>query len=133
MTVNTTPHHPEEEISSLLRTIDQPARLRILLTINRGEACVCHLEAVLNLRQAYISQHLMALREAGILTTRREGRFIFYRLKDGRILDLIKLAGELSGIPANNISGSPTTASESNCCCPHCEAAETEIIELSAI
>ena len=66
MNIKTT--SPEEQIAQLLRAIDQPARLRILMAIGRSEACVCHLEAMLVLRQAYISQHLMALRHAGILT-----------------------------------------------------------------
>ena len=41
---------PDERISSYLRAISSPARLRILLAIGRGEACVCHLEAILEYR-----------------------------------------------------------------------------------
>lgn len=55
-----------DEIAHLLQTIGQTARLQILLAIGEGEACVCHLEAALGWRQAYLSQHLMALREAGM-------------------------------------------------------------------
>ena len=51
-------------ISRLLESISKPARIQILLAIGEDEACVCHLEAVLGYRQAYISQQLMALREA---------------------------------------------------------------------
>ena len=71
---------PIEEVAHLLQSIDQPARLQILLAIGDGETCVCHLEATFGWRQAYLSQHLMALREAGILLARREGRFIHYRM-----------------------------------------------------
>jgi ArsR family transcriptional regulator len=60
-----------KEIAFLLRVLGQPERLSILLLIGKGEACVCHLEAALGLRQAYISQHLMALREANIVIARR--------------------------------------------------------------
>ena len=63
-----------EKISAILEEIASPSRLVILLSIGDGEACVCHLESVLNKRQAYISQHLMALRQAGIITSRRDGR-----------------------------------------------------------
>ena len=69
-----------KKISQLLRAISSTPRLRILLAIGTGEACVCHLEAKLGLRQAYISQHLMDLRKGKVLTSRREGRFIFYRI-----------------------------------------------------
>lgn len=83
-----------EQVSGLLETISKPARLRILSAIGQAEACVCHLEAVLGLRQSYISQHLMALRSAGLLDTRREGRYVYYSLCDERILALIAGAAE---------------------------------------
>ncbi|CAG1005465.1 partial Arsenic resistance transcriptional regulator ArsR1, partial [Anaerolineales bacterium] len=84
-----------------------------------GEACVCHLEAALGLRQAYISQHLMALRKADILLDRREGRYVFYRLKDASILDLVTAAAALSGPPAKAVSVLVNRASPS-CECPQC-------------
>jgi DNA-binding transcriptional ArsR family regulator len=107
-------------IVQAFRTLGQPARLKILLAIGSGEACVCHLESQMGMRQAYISQHLMALRKAGIVTDRREGRYIFYRLKNPRTLELIQLAGMLSGVPEANlpISGKPSLVD--GCCCPHC-------------
>jgi ArsR family transcriptional regulator len=108
------------KISRLLRAISQPSRLDILLAIGTGEACVCHLEAYLGQRQAYISQHLMALREAGIVGARREGRNIFYYLKDKQTLDLVQQAAGLAGIPSDNLQfGTPATQ-VSNCTCPHC-------------
>ena len=58
-----------DKVSDLLQVISPEPRLQILLEIGEGEACVCHLEASLGYRQAYISQHLMALREAGFLNT----------------------------------------------------------------
>jgi DNA-binding transcriptional ArsR family regulator len=64
---------PVEQISNLFQVIGPAARLQILLAIGEGEVCVCHLEAMLGLRQAALSQHLMALREAGIVSDRREG------------------------------------------------------------
>jgi DNA-binding transcriptional ArsR family regulator len=66
-------------LSGLLLTISAPARLEILLIVGAGEACVCYLESRLGYRQAYISQHLMALRQAGLIDSRREGKYVFYR------------------------------------------------------
>ena len=106
-----------EIVAGLLQAIDQPARLEILQVIGRGEACVCHLEAALGQRQAYISQHLMALRDAGIITSRRAGRYVFYRLNDVRVLDLIMLAGSLAGAAPTAPRPLP------DCPCPHCSNA----------
>jgi len=103
-----------QKISTVLEEIAHPARLAILLSIRNGEACVCHLEALLGKRQAYISQHLMALRDAGILLSRRDGKFIFYRLRDPLLLELIELAAKMQNV---EISDVPTSAA---CTCPNC-------------
>ena len=103
-----------EQIAALLQALGQEARLRILLAIGDGEACVCHLEAVLGWRQAYLSQHLMALREAGLVTDRRASRFIFYRLADPRLLGVLHQMAEIQGIRLPELAPSPT------CDCPNC-------------
>jgi len=114
-----------QKISAILEEIAHPARLAILLSIGNEEACVCHLEALLGKRQAYISQHLMALRDAGILLTRREGRFIFYRLRDLMVLKLIELAAEMEHV---DISDIPTS---STCNCPNCAPKHEEKLAYS--
>ena len=111
-----------KKLANLFRTLGQPARLRILLAIGEGEACVCHLEALLGYRQAYISQHLMELRKVGIMDARRDGRFIFYRLSDRQLLDLIQAAGEVSGISKSELAALNTTKPLPQCCCPNCLA-----------
>ena len=112
--------NPLQPIASLLETISPLTRLQILLAIGTGEACVCHLETALGLRQAYISQHLMALRKADILQDRREGRYIFYRLKDATLLDLIIDSASLSGIPTEIVSALINTRVNPSCECPQC-------------
>ena len=118
--MNTTQQLFEEKISQLFEVIGKPDRTRIILAIGKGEACVCHLEALLGLRQAYLSQHLMALRAAGILTTRRDGRYIFYRMQDMRLLELIRMAGVISGVPKTDLKALFQTATLSQCKCPSC-------------
>jgi len=119
-----------EAIANLLRTLGQPERLKILLAIGRQEACVCHLEAALGLRQAYISQHLMALRQAGLVTARRDGRNIYYRLQDPSILGFIRRAGEQAGLDQAQMSQAQFPSLPPNCPCPHC--AEELMPELEA-
>jgi len=59
--------------AGLFKTLMHPARLEILEILRDGEHCVCHIEAVLGYRQAYISQQLSVLREAGLVQDRRDG------------------------------------------------------------
>jgi ArsR family transcriptional regulator len=66
------------------------------------------------LRQATLSQHLMALREAGVVTDRREGRYIFYHLCDPALLDLVRQAALLQGLDL------PSLAPAHDCECPNC-------------
>ncbi|HEY5731100.1 MAG TPA: metalloregulator ArsR/SmtB family transcription factor [Anaerolineales bacterium] len=109
-----------EQISAPISMIASPQRIAILLLIGKGEACVCHLEASLGWRQAYISQHLMALRKADILQDRREGRYIFYSLKDASILDLITASATLSGLSPETVSTLINTQVNPSCECPQC-------------
>ncbi len=109
-----------EQISVPLAAISAPQRIAILLAIGTGEACVCHLETALGWRQAYISQHLMALRKADILQDRREGRYVFYKLRNASFLDLITASATLSGLAAESVSTLVNTRSYPSCECPQC-------------
>ena len=110
---------PEEQISRLLSLIGQPARIQILLIIGAQEACVCHMEAISGMRQASISQHLMALRKADLVTTHRDGRNIFYRLTRPEVLRVIYQAADLLGTDPQEIQ-QLTVRPVPNCPCPHC-------------
>jgi DNA-binding transcriptional ArsR family regulator len=109
-----------ENLATILRVISQPVRLEILLAIGTGEACVCHLEAAIGQRQAYISQQLMALREADIVTGRREGRNIYYRVANPQIFELIQAAGEIVDQDSAGISITRPQYLPDDCPCPKC-------------
>jgi ArsR family transcriptional regulator len=112
-----------EQIAEVLRVISPPARIAILIAIGRGEACVCHLESILGWRQAYISQHLMALRNAEVLRDRRQGRYVYYRLADGALLDLVREAARLQGLDPGSVDALANPTPGSHCECPHCAPA----------
>lgn len=112
-----------EQIALPLEAIASPQRIAILLAIGHAEACVCHLETALGWRQAYISQHLMALRKADILEDRREGRYVFYRLKNPSYLDLIHVSAKICGLPQENVTALIQSQTYSSCECPHCSPA----------
>jgi DNA-binding transcriptional ArsR family regulator len=119
----------EKMTGELFSVLGNPFRIRLLLTIENGEACVCHLEAVLKKRQAFISQHLMALREAGLLETRRDGKYVFYRLANPAIIHLVKEAAKIAGIDKGDTLAASNLTVSGKCPCPHCTEMETEIAE----
>ena len=119
-----------EKISAPMEAIASAQRIAILLAIGQGEACVCHLESALGWRQAYISQHLMALRKADILQDRREGRYVYYRLKNTSYLDLITASAEVCGLSAEAVFVLMNTQTYASCECPHCSPAVIPVSHL---
>jgi DNA-binding transcriptional ArsR family regulator len=120
--MNTTELTPDEKISRIFKAISTPARFRILTAIGNSEACVCHLEALLDFRQAYISQQLMEMRDADLVDTRRDGRYIFYRLTEPKLLDSLIDIGKMFGIPTEEMQTLLSTDPLPQCCCPDCLA-----------
>lgn len=81
--------------SSYLKILAHPGRLMILCYLNDGEKSVGALEALLDMRQAAVSQMLARLREAGLVSTRRQGKTIYYALADDKAEQIIGLLYEL--------------------------------------
>lgn len=96
--------------AAVFRLLAHPARLHILDELRRGEACVCHLQAVLERPQAYISQQLRILREADVVIDEKDGLNVYYRITDVHVLRLLE---EILGAakPARRLPSCP---------CPHC-------------
>jgi ArsR family transcriptional regulator, arsenate/arsenite/antimonite-responsive transcriptional repressor len=76
---NANTNQNEVELSQLLENLANPVRLRILTLLGDGEVCVCYLFAALDLPQAQVSKQLAALRAAGLVRARREGKWMHYR------------------------------------------------------
>ncbi|HDI3034185.1 TPA: metalloregulator ArsR/SmtB family transcription factor [Cronobacter turicensis] len=65
----------------LFKLLADDTRLHLALLLRaQGELCVCELSATLNLSQPKISRHLALLRDSGLLSDRRDGKWIHYRL-----------------------------------------------------
>lgn len=67
-------------LASLFRALGDETRVRIVALLAHGELCVCHLQQALALGQPNISRHLAVLRAAGVVTDRRDGNWVHYRL-----------------------------------------------------
>jgi DNA-binding transcriptional ArsR family regulator len=120
--VNTIELSPYEGLSRIFRAIGTPARFQILIAIGKSEACVCHLEALLDMRQAYISQQLMEMRDADLVDTRRDGRYIFYRLTEPQLVDKLMDIGKLFGVSTEEMESLLNNDPLPQCCCPDCLA-----------
>jgi ArsR family transcriptional regulator len=108
-----------EQLAKVFRTLMHPARLDILDILREGEQCVCHMEAHLGYRQAYISQHLTVLREAGLVEDRRDGWNIFYHVSEPKVFQLIDQAQAMLGMPTKPAHRRSQPVA---CPCPKCAA-----------
>ena len=101
-----------EDNASKLKVMGHPVRLQILDMLRGGEICVCHIERALDKRQAYVSQQLMTLRDAGLVDSRKDGLQVFYRLVDSQVFDVLDLLiGPQTSDGLEVLDG---------CNCPHC-------------
>ena len=101
MTVESIPKLPPEtpgdmadrasDAASFLKTLAHEGRLMILCHLGTGEKSVGELEELLEIRQAAVSQMLARLRDEGLVTTRREGKTIYYSLADANTEQVIEL------------------------------------------
>jgi arsenate reductase/ArsR family transcriptional regulator len=71
-----------ETFETVAKAVVDPSRVRILKLLENGELCVCQITAVLGLATATISKHLAALKVAGLLQQRRDGKWVYYRLAE---------------------------------------------------
>jgi DNA-binding transcriptional ArsR family regulator len=103
-------HNTYRQAAKLFQIVSHQARLRILDELRRDEACVCHLQEVLGRPQAYVSQQLRVLREAEVVTARKDGLLVYYRLANRGVERLLE---EVLG-PAGQATRLPS------CPCPKC-------------
>lgn len=79
----------------MFRVLGHPVRIRILELLVHGERTVGDLQAALQLDSSGTSQHLAALRQVGVLDSRREGTSVYYRLKDPLVSELLVVAKQI--------------------------------------
>ena len=70
-----------EQAQQLLRALADPIRMRVIASLGNGERCVCDLTSELGLAQSKLSFHLKVLRDAGLISARQQGRWMYYRLQ----------------------------------------------------
>ena len=85
-----------QRTANVARALSDPKRLCVLETLATGERSVGELSRDVGCQVPNMSQHLAVLRSAGLVTARREGTTVFYRLADTRVIDAYRLMHEIS-------------------------------------
>jgi len=99
-----------ETKADLFQNLSHPVRLQILDELRRREACVCHLQAVTGRPQAYVSQQLRILRDAGVVVDEKDGQNVFYHINDNEVRALLRETLGEAIEPSHPV----------NCTCPFC-------------
>lgn len=79
---------PTERLLASLKALADDKRLRIVTLLADGERCVCELQDALDAGQSLLSFHLRTLKEAGLVSDRREGRWVYYALKQETMCEI---------------------------------------------
>jgi DNA-binding transcriptional ArsR family regulator len=70
------------QVTAIARAIADETRVRLLMALRGRELCVCQLQAVVDLAPSTVSEHLLLLRQAGLVKARKAGRWVYYALSD---------------------------------------------------
>lgn len=81
-----------EQMSDLFKSMADPGRLRILMSLDTQEMCVCDLAALLGVSESAASHQLRMLRTMNLVKNRREGQILYYRLVDEHVMQLVTVA-----------------------------------------
>jgi ArsR family transcriptional regulator len=80
---------PEAMIFKALSDIN---RLKIIKLLKEGELCVCELTTALSTSQSTVSHHLSVLKNAGLIKERKEGKWSYFRLSEGAVIEILNQA-----------------------------------------
>ncbi|HEY5670361.1 MAG TPA: metalloregulator ArsR/SmtB family transcription factor [Anaerolineales bacterium] len=117
-----------DDPAKLFKILMHPARLSILDILRDSEHCVCHMESHLGYRQAYISQQLMVLREAGLVEDRKDGLNVFYRVTVPTLYEVIDVARKITYVDEQIQEHDPHhEAKAASCPCPKCNPAAKNV------
>lgn len=94
----------DELTSRFFQVLADPTRVRIVELLLAGEKNVSELVDALGVQQGRVSSHLSCLKWCGFIGTRREGKYVYYRVTDPRVRDLIDVAHRLLADNAGEIA-----------------------------
>lgn len=86
--------------SQVFKALGHPTRLLFVEALAKGEKCVCELQEMASSDMSTVSKHLSLLKKAGIVTDRKEGLWVYYRLRVPCIMKFFDCLEELQSTPA---------------------------------
>ncbi len=81
--------------ADICKAIAHPTRIQILYLLRDGERCVCEIYPTLAIEQPNVSRHLSILKKEGILSSRKQGLKVIYKVNDERIFQLLDLITDI--------------------------------------
>jgi len=81
--------------AEIMKSLAHPVRVLIVHSLQHGEKCVCDLNKLASINQSNLSRHLAVLKKVGIVSDRRDGMKVFYRLQTPCILNAFDCAVEV--------------------------------------
>jgi ArsR family transcriptional regulator len=109
MATNAPTHPGTDRAARLFHALSDGTRLAILQRLRLGEQCVCNLTDALDAAQSRLSFHLKVLKDAGLVTDRREGRWMYYTMNAEALAEV----GEL----VDSLTATPSAAERREACC----------------
>ena len=103
-------------VADQFKALSHPVRLQIIDILRHEPACVCHINTILNQRQAYISQQLSVLKDAGFIASEKIGWNVFYTIIEPKILETI----DTIQVIIDSDFQSPKYGVIESCPCPKC-------------
>lgn len=95
---NVSAHMPNDimiqELAEFFKMFGDPTRARILWALDRSELCVCDLGTILGMTKSAVSHQLSTLRKANLVKFRRDGKNVYYTLKDDHVRSILEVGME---------------------------------------
>ena len=81
--------------ANFLAILAQPTRLKILYFLRDGEKCACEINPMMQEDPSVVSRHLVKMKEAGLLQSRKQGVSNFYKILEPRVFEILEIADHL--------------------------------------
>ncbi len=92
-----------EEMVKVFKALSDETRLRIIKLLEHGELCVCDIVAAFDTSQPKVSFHLAALKSAGLVKDRKEGKWMHYRIDDSDLFKRFLMLSVMERIPDSTL------------------------------
>ena len=79
-------------LSDFFKLLGDNTRISILTILDQNEVCVCDIASILNMTKSAVSHQLKVLKDAGLLTSRKQGKEVFYSFANENVKDILEIA-----------------------------------------